>query len=65
LEAGAGARLVQAHTDAARFADLDLRHVRELAGRAVPVIRLPELAGDIRDLAALGQIAELLMVGGV
>lgn len=65
LEAGTGARLVQAHVDAARFAALDLRHVRELMGRAVPVIQLPELAGDIRDLGALGQIAELLMVGGV
>ncbi len=65
LEAGVGARLVEAHADAARFAALDLRHVQDLVGRAVPVIRLPELASDVRDLAALGQIAELLMAGGV
>jgi anion-transporting ArsA/GET3 family ATPase len=65
LAPGAGARIVEAHEDAARFAALDLRHVGELVGRGVPVVQLPELASDVRDLAALEQIADLLMVGGV
>jgi anion-transporting ArsA/GET3 family ATPase len=65
LEAGAGARLVAAHADAVRLAALDQGHMRDLAGRSVPVIRLPELASDVRDLGALANIAELLMVGGV
>jgi hypothetical protein len=65
LEAGGGARLVAAHADAVRLAALDQGHMRDLAGRSVPVIRLPELASDVRDLGALANIAELLMVGGV
>ncbi len=65
LGAGVGARLVAAHADAARFAALDQRHLRELTGWAIPVIRLPELASDIRDLGELANIAELLMGGGV
>ena len=65
LEAGGGERLVAAHADAVRLAALDQGHMRELAGRSVPVIRLPELASDVRDLGALANIAELLMVGGV
>jgi|HubBroStandDraft_1064217.scaffolds.fasta_scaffold08988_4 anion-transporting ArsA/GET3 family ATPase len=65
LGASVGARLVAAHADATGFAALDQRHLRELTGRAIPVIRLPELTGDIRDLGALANIAELLMAGGV
>ena len=65
LGAGAGARLVAAHLDATRSAALDQRHVRELMGRALPLIRLPELASDIRDLEALARLAALLMAGGV
>jgi len=29
------------------------------------VVRVPELAGDVRDLRKLGDIAELLMTGGI
>lgn len=65
LEAGAGARLVDAYADAVRFADVDQRYVRELEGQAVPVIRLPELASDVRDLGALVVVADLLMQGGI
>jgi anion-transporting ArsA/GET3 family ATPase len=65
LGASVGARLVAAHADATRFAALDQLYLRELMGRAIPVIRLPELASDIRDLGALANIADLLMAGGV
>jgi anion-transporting ArsA/GET3 family ATPase len=65
LHADAAARLVVAHGDAIRFADLDRRHIRELGGRGVPVVRLPELASDVRDLGALANIADLLMLGGI
>jgi anion-transporting ArsA/GET3 family ATPase len=64
LEAGAG-RLVAAHADAVRFATLDRRNLGELTAREVPVVQLPELSSDVRDLAALAGIAELLMAGGV
>jgi anion-transporting ArsA/GET3 family ATPase len=64
LAPGEADRLVTAHVEAARLASLDQRHLRQLAGHAVPVIRLPELAGDVRDLDALRDIAERLMVGG-
>jgi anion-transporting ArsA/GET3 family ATPase len=65
LHADAAARLVVAYGDAIRFADLDRRHIRELGGRGVPVVRLPELASDVRDLGALANIADLLMLGGI
>jgi pyridoxal biosynthesis lyase PdxS len=65
LDADAPTRLVAAYADAVRFADLDQRHIRELGGRAVPVVRLPELPSDVRDLGALVKIADLLMLGGV
>jgi anion-transporting ArsA/GET3 family ATPase len=65
LEADMATRLVAAHADAVRLADLDQRHIRELEGRAVPVVRLPELASDVRDLGALANLADLLMLGGV
>jgi anion-transporting ArsA/GET3 family ATPase len=65
LGPGAADRLLTAHVEAVRLASLDQRHLRKLAEHAVPVIRLPELAGDVRDLDALREIAELLMVGGV
>jgi hypothetical protein len=35
-----------------------------VAGR-VPIVRVPELASDVHDLANLADIAERLMSGGV
>jgi anion-transporting ArsA/GET3 family ATPase len=68
LEGDTPGRLVQAHADASRLARLDAAHVRRLserAGSAVPIVRIPELAGDVHDLRTLGKIADLLMTGGV
>ncbi len=68
LEDDGPARLVRAHSDAVRLAALDARHVRALDERAtgiVPVVRVPELAGDVHDLAKLRDVADTLMRGGV
>ena len=68
LEDDAADRLVHAHADAVRLASLDALHVRSLDDRArgrVPIVRVPELASDVHDLANLGAVAETLMRGGV
>ena len=68
LTSGEPARLVRAHADAVRLAALDDLHVRSLtraAAAKVPVVRVPELAGDVHDLAALGDVVRVLMAGGV
>jgi anion-transporting ArsA/GET3 family ATPase len=68
LEEGEAERIALADAHAARLAALDTFHVRKLSdhvGGAVPVVRLPELASDVRDSRALRQIADLLMTGGV
>jgi hypothetical protein len=68
LEEDAPRRLVQAHGDAVRLASLDAHHVKALDGRArakVPIVRVPELASDVHDLGNLGEVAEMLMRGGV
>ena len=68
LEEDAPARLLHAHSDAVKLASLDALHVKALAGRArgkVPVVRIPELASDVHDLRNLGEVAEVLMRGGV
>jgi anion-transporting ArsA/GET3 family ATPase len=68
LEEDAPARLVHAHEDGRRLAALDALHVRDLDARAegrVPIIRVPELTGDVRDLGTLNQLAGTLMRGGV
>ena len=65
LERGEAERLVTAHVEATRLAALDQRHLRKLTGDAVPIVRLPELASDVRDINALQAIADLLMLGGV
>jgi anion-transporting ArsA/GET3 family ATPase len=60
-------RVVRAYADAVRLAALDDLHVRALVERAkatVPIVIVPELAGDVRDLRSLGEIAALLMRGG-
>jgi anion-transporting ArsA/GET3 family ATPase len=68
LDEDAPVRMVQAHADAVRLATRDAAQVNSLRKRAserVPVIRVPELASDVHDLKNLGDIAELLMSGGV
>jgi anion-transporting ArsA/GET3 family ATPase len=68
LEADAPARVVHALTDAIRLAERDASQVRVLGERAsnkIPVVRVPELASDVHDLKNLGEIAALLMRGGV
>ena len=68
LEEDAASRLVHAHADAVKLASLDALHVKALDGRArgkVPIVRVPELASDVHDLVHLGEVAEVLMRGGV
>ncbi len=68
LEDDAARRIVQAHADAVKLASRDAAQVRTLSERAsaeVPIVRVPELASDVHDLKNLGEIAEMLMNGGV
>jgi anion-transporting ArsA/GET3 family ATPase len=68
LDDGAPARIAQAHTEAVRLSELDALQVRllgERAGGGVPLLRVPELTSDIRDLRSLAEVAETLMRGGV
>jgi anion-transporting ArsA/GET3 family ATPase len=68
LDDGASSRLVRAHEDAVRLARLDALHVEALGTRAhgaVPIVRVPELAGEVHDVRALAHLAETLMTGGV
>jgi len=64
LDEDAPERLIRAHADAVKLAALDARHVRaldEASGHAVPIVRVPELATDVRDVALLAKIADLLI----
>jgi hypothetical protein len=68
IEDDAPARLARAHADAKRLASLDASYVEKLekhAGPGVPVVRVPELPTDVRDLASLNDVASTLMSGGV
>ncbi len=68
LDDDAPQRLVQAHSDAVRLAALDALHVHGLDARAkgkVPIVRVPELTTDVRDLVTLNDLAGTLMRGGV
>jgi len=68
LDDDAPARLSRAHADAERLAALDALHVHGLDDRAkgkVPIVRVPELATDVHDLALLARVAEWLTTGGV
>ncbi len=63
LDEDAPERLLRAHADAVKLAALDARHVRaldEASGHAVPIVRVPELATDVRDVALLSKLADLL-----
>jgi anion-transporting ArsA/GET3 family ATPase len=67
LDDDAPPRLVQSHEEWARLAALDAASAARLvvrAGGEVPIVRVPELAGDVRDLASLARVADLLMRGG-
>ena len=58
----APARLVEAHSDAAKLAALDARHLRALdatAGRT-PIVRVPELETDVHDIKLLARLADVL-----
>ena len=64
LDEDAPERLLRAHADAVKLAALDARHVKaldEASGHAVPIVRVPELATDVRDVALLAKIADLLI----
>jgi anion-transporting ArsA/GET3 family ATPase len=68
LDDDAPARILRAHADAVGLAALDALHVGKLGKRAtgsVPIVRVPELASDVHDLAHLGLVAEALMSGGI
>jgi anion-transporting ArsA/GET3 family ATPase len=68
LEDGGPSRLVQAHADATRLAQLDAIHVRALDQHAkdrMPIVRIPELSTDVHDLKSLARLSQLLMDGGV
>ncbi len=67
LEEGAAERLAEARADQAKLAALDAIHLRRLEAEAgnVPLVRVPEFATDVRDVALLGDVAALLVAGGV
>ena len=68
MDDGGPERLLRAKADAERLAALDAVHVaaleRHVQGK-VPIVRVPELAADVRDLPSLGAVAATLMSGGV
>lgn len=64
LDDDAPERLLRAHFDAVKLATLDARHVKALddaSAHAVPIVRVPQLASDVRDIALLGVVADLLI----
>jgi anion-transporting ArsA/GET3 family ATPase len=68
LQPDAPSRLVKAHHDAVRLAQLDELHLAKLVKETdhqVPVVRLPELDSDVRGLPVLCRMSELLMHDGV
>ena len=68
LDDDAPERVARAHADHFRLAALDASWVRVLTAPArtgVPVVRVPELASDVHDVALLGKLADTLMTGGV
>jgi anion-transporting ArsA/GET3 family ATPase len=61
-------RICRAHADAVKLAELDAFFLRELALHAeehVPVLRVPEFATDVHDVAMLARVARTLEAGGV
>ncbi len=61
-------RVEQAHADAVKLAQLDAFFLEQLAQHVderVPVIRVPEFATDVHDVAMLARVARTLEAGGV
>lgn len=68
LESNGARRVIRAHADAVKLADLDAFHVGALRDRVesdVPIVRVPELTTDVHDLEGLNAVADILMRGGV
>jgi anion-transporting ArsA/GET3 family ATPase len=68
MEADLGARVGKAHADAVKLAELDAFFLGQLAEHAdllVPVLRVPEFATDVHDVAMLARVARTLEAGGV
>jgi anion-transporting ArsA/GET3 family ATPase len=68
LDEGGEARVLRALAEQSKLASLDVAHVARLvreAGADVPVVRVPEFASDVRDVKLLGDVAHLLVSGGV
>ena len=68
LDSDGPERILQAHTDAKRLADLDAQHLKLLdqhAALRMPVLRIPQFAADVHDTTMLVELANLLMSGGV
>lgn len=66
LEEDAPERLVQAHGDAVKLAAMDALHLRALETSAAqtPIVRVAELETDVRDLALLSKLADVLVSDG-
>lgn len=67
LEEDGPERIVRAHSDAVKIAELDAAHIRALgaAAKATPIVRVAELDTDVHDLALLSRLSDVLMQGGV
>ncbi|MCA9587659.1 MAG: ArsA family ATPase [Myxococcales bacterium] len=65
LEDGGAERCVQAHGDLVRLAALDAQNLRVLDAHGTPIVRVAELDTDVRDIALLAAVGEILMEGGV
>jgi anion-transporting ArsA/GET3 family ATPase len=67
LEEDAPDRVVRAHVDAVKMADLDALHTRVLgvAAKGTPIVRIAEMETDVHDLRLLGRLADALMGGGI
>ncbi len=63
LDDDAPQRLLRAHEDASKLADLDEQNLADLATRAglgVPIVCVPELASDVYDARLLSQLAAVM-----
>lgn len=63
LEGDASARLLRAYTDSERLAAIDNRNLAKLnvaSTQGVPMVRVPERDGDVQNLRALFELAQVL-----
>lgn len=68
LETGAAERMILAYEDAAKRAELDVQSVARLdvpSMHGVPVVLVPERAGDIQNIRSLVELGVVLTEGGV